>query len=211
MPTLDWYFDFISPFSYLQLEHFHRLPAGVTVRCKPVLLGVLLDRAGSVGPAEIPAKRRFTYRHVLWQARRHGLPLRFPPAHPFNPLKALRLALALDSREDAVRAIFRFIWRDGRSIDDPDAWAGLVAGLRAGPAAARIDSPEVKERLRANTDEAAALGVFGVPSFVAEGEIFWGFDATDMLLDYLRDPALFRDPEMVRVSELPVGLQRRRN
>ncbi|MDX1656918.1 MAG: DsbA family protein, partial [Candidatus Competibacteraceae bacterium] len=72
MQILDWYFDVLSPFAYLQLEHFHQLPDDVQIRYRPVLLGALLEHVGQKGPAEIPAKRIFTYRHILWLARHHG-------------------------------------------------------------------------------------------------------------------------------------------
>ncbi len=85
---LDWYFDFVSPFSYLQLERFDRLPAGTEVTLKPILFGALLKHLNQRGPAEIPHKREFTYKHVQWQADQAGIPLRFPPAHPFNPVRA---------------------------------------------------------------------------------------------------------------------------
>ena len=209
MKTIDWYFDFISPFAYLQLEHFHRLPEDLTVRFKPVLLAGLLNHWSTKGPAEVPTKRRFTYRHVHWLARHHRIPFRMPPAHPFNPLKALRLAIALDNRFDAVREIFRFIWGDGQSLEDPAAWAALTARLNLANADSRIDTPEVKQALRRNTEAAIQSGVFGVPTFLADGELFWGFDATGMLLDYLKDPSLFQDPEMQRISHLPEGARRK--
>jgi len=209
MQTLSWYFDFVSPFSYLQSEHLHRLPADATVIFKPVLLGVVLQHWQSLGPAEIMPKRRFTYRYLLWLARRCGVPFRMPPVHPFNPLKALRLAIALDCRPNVIRDIFRYCWRDGHSIDDASAWAALLDHFGLADAEAAITAPEVKQTLQNNTQEAIDLEIFGVPTFVVDGEIFWGFDATDMLLDYLAEPTLFQDAEMQRISTLPMGVQRK--
>lgn len=206
---LDWYFDFVSPFAWLQSESFHRLPAGVNVVPRPVLFAGLLQARGQKGPAEIPGKRLFTYRHALWLAGRHGIPTRFPPTHPFNPLKALRLAVALGSRLDAVHAIFRFIWREGRDPNEPAEWAVLLDRLGVADGDSLIASPEAKEGLRANGEAALAAGVFGVPTFVAGGELFWGFDATDMLSDWLADPGLFATPEMERLATLPEGARRR--
>ena len=85
-PTIRWYFDFISPFAYLQWPKVRALMAERDVACVPILFAKVLDARGQKGPAEIEAKREFTYRHALWQARREGVPLVFPPAHPFNPL-----------------------------------------------------------------------------------------------------------------------------
>ena len=101
----NWYFDYVSPYAYLQLECFHRLPADVDVTIKPVLFAGLLGYWDNMGPAEIPAKRRQTYRYCHWQAHKRGIPFKTPPRHPFNPLAVLRLSLALGSDIDAVRAI----------------------------------------------------------------------------------------------------------
>src|SRR4029453_4253113 len=119
MPSADWYFDFISPFSYLQSERLASLAPKLTIRYRPVLFGVLLSHHGHKGPAEIPAKRAFTYRQVVWLARKQGVVLKFPPEHPFNPLPLLRLAIACDCSPDAVQRIFRFVGRDGPLPDLP--------------------------------------------------------------------------------------------
>jgi len=205
----DWYFDFVSPFAYLQFGRLGELP-GAPPRLRPVLFAGLLGHWGQLGPAEIPAKRRFTYRHALWRARAAGVPMKFPPAHPFNPLGALRLALACDARHDAVAAIFRCIWSDGL---DPEArWDVLSAsvGLDAEVARARVASSAVKEALHANTRDAIEAGVFGVPTLAVNGNLFWGADATEMAAAYLADPVAFEDEEMQRISALPVAARRAR-
>ena len=103
MPSADWYFDFVSPFSYLQCEQLPMLERSVRIRYRPVLFAGLLKAHGHKGPAEIASKRRFTYRFVVWQAAKLGIPLKFPAAHPFNPLPLLRLAIAADCEPSAVR------------------------------------------------------------------------------------------------------------
>ncbi len=211
MDKIDWYFDYLSPFAYLQLEHFDRLPAGIEVRCVPVLLGALLEASGTRGPAEVPSMRTLTYRHCLWRARKLGVPYKMPPAHPFNPLRALRLTVALGSSVEVVRTVFRHLWAEGRGLETPADWAALCAGLGVSEAEANalVEAPETKARLRADTEAAVARGVFGVPTFVVGGELFWGFDTTGMLLDFLADRSLFQEAEMARVSALPVGVQRK--
>jgi 2-hydroxychromene-2-carboxylate isomerase len=202
----DWYFDFVSPFSYLQCE---RLQGQVHVlRPHPVLFAAILDANGQKGPAELPAKRVFTYRFVVWQAKALGVPLRFPHAHPFNPLPLLRLAIACDSRFDAITRIFRFVWRDGRLPDLPIEWAELTSDLGMPDADARVAAPDVKNLLRNETDKAIARGVFGVPTIAVGGELFWGVDATDMALDYMRAGARYEDPEYARVGNLPAAATR---
>jgi 2-hydroxychromene-2-carboxylate isomerase len=208
MPSADWYFDFISPFSYLQSERLAALAPRFTVRYRPVLFAGLLGANGHKGPAEIPAKRAFTYRFVVWQARRMGIPLKFPHEHPFNPLSLLRLAIVCDCRPEAVQRIFRFVWRDGRLPDLPIEWAELTHDLGVPDADARIAAADVKGELRRNTDEAIGRGVFGVPTLAIGGELFWGVDATDMALDYVAAGCRFDDPEYVRVSALPEGATR---
>ncbi len=210
MVTVDWYFDFISPFSYLQAELLARDPLPAPLSCKPVLFAGLLQHWGQLGPAEIVPKRLFTLRYCLWRAHRLGIPMRMPPAHPFNPLRLLRLAIALGSDFTACLAIFRFVFQEGRSADDEAAWRELAAAVRADDADQRIAHPDVKEELRRNGEEAIARGVFGVPMLAVGDELFWGADATDMCRDFLRGDAVFSDPEMMRAGMLPASAQRRR-
>ena len=208
MPSADWYFDFVSPFAYLQGEELHRFAGKLRIRLRPVLFAGLLNAHGQKGPAEIPGKRAFTYKFVVWRARTLGIPLKFPPEHPFNPLALLRLAIACDCRPEAVQRIFRFVWRDGRLPDLPIEWAELTHDLGLDDADARIADPAVKQALRANTDEAIARGVFGVPTLAIGDELFWGADATGMALDYLAAGARYADPEYARVAALPEGATR---
>jgi 2-hydroxychromene-2-carboxylate isomerase len=209
MPSADWYFDFVSPFAYLQSEQLASLGPRVAVRYRPVLFAGLLEATGQKGPAEIAAKRTFTYRFVVWQAKRLGVPLKFPPEHPFNPLPLLRLALACDCDPRAVQRIFRFVWRDGRLPDLPIEWAELTSELGIRDGEMLIASADIKDALRRNTDEAVSRGVFGVPTLAIGDEIFWGADATAMAADYVAAGCRFDDPEYARVAQLPVGAARR--
>jgi 2-hydroxychromene-2-carboxylate isomerase len=207
----DWYFDFVSPFAYLQSEQLGSLPPRLSVRYRPVLFAALLDAHGQKGPAEIPAKRVFTYRFCVWKAKKLGIPLRFPPEHPFNPLPLLRLAIACDCAPDAVHRIFRFVWRHGRLPDLPIEWAELEHELGVIDAGSRIASAEVKDALRRNTDEAIARGVFGVPTLAIGDALFWGSDATQMAADFFAAGCRYDDPEYERLATLPVGASRARS
>ena len=129
MRTLDWYFDFVSPFSYFCLHRFKELPEDISIVYRPVLFAGLLKHWGQKGPAEIPAKRRWTYRWCTWSARELDLTFRFPEQHPFNPLPHLRLALACSSHPDAVKRIFDWIWMTGENATGPDRFAKLCATL----------------------------------------------------------------------------------
>jgi 2-hydroxychromene-2-carboxylate isomerase len=205
-----WYFDFVSPYAYLQSRMLHKFAGKARIAMRPVLFAGLLAHSKNLGPAEIPSKRLWTYRFCTWFARDHGIPFKFPPRHPFNPLKPLRLAIAQDAAPAAVHAIFDFIWAEGRDPADPVEWNALGARLGIADPDAAIEVPAVKDALRANTEAAIAAGIFGVPSFAIGGEVFWGVDATEFVLQYLDDPALLADPEFQRVANLPAGAERKR-
>jgi 2-hydroxychromene-2-carboxylate isomerase len=209
--AVRWYFDFISPFAYLQWPKVKALMGEREIVPVPILLAAVLDTRGHKGPAEIPSKREFTYRHVLWQARQAGVPLRFPPAHPFNPLPSLRLAIASGPSVAAIDAVFDWIWAQGRAADSADALRPLCVALQVDPEL--IGHSAVKATLRDNTEAALRAGVFGVPTLAIEGDdgstdLFWGNDAHDFARQVLRDPGLLGDDDMRRVSSLPVGIAR---
>jgi len=211
---IDWYFDFISPYSYLAFESLPVALGGIEpaplLRYRPLLFAGLLNHWGHMGPAEVPPKRRFTYEHCAWLADRHGIAMRAPRQHPFNPLPLLRAAIAAGSGREAIGRLFRFVWRDGALPDEP-AFAQLLAEL--GIAAGSLDSPGVKAALRANGEAAIAAGVFGVPTAVARTargmRAIWGFEALPMLADWLRGAPVFSGEEMRRAADLPLGEQRR--
>ena len=206
MTQLDWYFDFISPFSYLQSEQLHTLPANVQVNFKPVLFAGLLNHWNNIGPAEIAPKRTWTFEHCAWLAHKHGIPMTMPAHHPFNPLPLLRLCIALGSTQEVVLRLFRFVWRDGNLPTDTAAWNALLQELHAD--AAVLDAPEVKQQLREHGENAIAAKVFGVPTAVVDNRCFWGVDSTDMLLAYLRGDPFFRSGQFKSAQDLPQGIHR---
>jgi 2-hydroxychromene-2-carboxylate isomerase len=205
-----WYFDIISPFAHLALTQLDAIRAQRPVVLKPIVFGGVLKAWGQLGPAEIAPKRVHTYRLATHKARAMGVPFRFPPSHPFNPLAMLRLLTALDGNEAAVTAAFRLVWGEGQDANDPTVLQQVAEAAGRPEALALIGDQGVKDRLRHATEEAVAAGVFGVPSLVIDAEVFWGVDAMAMAQDYLADPATFRTGEMARVSALPEGIQRQR-
>jgi 2-hydroxychromene-2-carboxylate isomerase len=206
----DWYFDFISPFAYLQWRRLWRDEPALAAQLqpKPLLLAGLLNHWGQLGPAELPGKRRHTYRHVLWQARELGIPLKFPPAHPFNPLPALRLCLAAPDRVIATDRLFAHIWEHGRAGDDLAALADIASELKVPDFQEAISARAVKEQLAWHGAEAIARQAFGVPTLEVGPEIFWGNDATGMAIAYTKDRKLFDDPEMHRIEHMPATARR---
>jgi 2-hydroxychromene-2-carboxylate isomerase len=202
-----WYFDFVSPFAYIGLHRLKELPAELAIEFQPVLFAGLLGHWGQKGPAELPSKRRYTYRWTHWWAKSLGLPFRYPAGHPFNPLHHLRLAIACGARPEVVRRIFEAIWTTGADAAEPARFAALLNefGLRQED----LEKPEIKNQLRSNTESAIQRGVFGVPTLEVDGELFWGADAIDFLKDFLRDPATLRNEEMGRLDALPVAAARK--
>ena len=208
MRSIDWYFDFLSPFAYLQNAVLTRVEAHAPVTRRPILFAGLLVHWGQLGPAEIAPKREWTFRHCVWLAARHGIPLKMPTMHPFNPLPLLRLSIASGDTAAVVDRLFRFVWIEGHVPTDPVAWSALLDELGVDEEA--LTSSSVKEALRSNGADALRAGVFGVPTAIVDGETFWGFEATDMLLDYLDDAAMFTSDGMVAASRLPMGTSRAR-
>ena len=212
MKHITFYLDFVSPYAWLAFERLPEALEGLSysVDYRPVLLGALLQQQGNPGPAGIPPKRDWTYRHVSWLGHSLGIPLQMPARHPFNPLPLLRQALAcsVDGRINRFVAgsVLRHVWVGGQDALDParlDALAELLASqLKPGR---EPGSPEVKAMLRSNTDAAAAQGVFGVPAFGVDGKLFWGLDSLPMLRAWLQGDAWFNEG-WAAPAQVPSGL-----
>jgi 2-hydroxychromene-2-carboxylate isomerase len=196
MKQITFYLDFVSPYAYLAFEKLPEALLGLSyaVEYKPALFAGMLKHHGQLGPAEIGPKRDWTYRQVLWLAHSHRIPLQMPAIHPFNPLPLLRLALACAGQESVkafgpgranryvCETIFSHVWRGGADATDPRRLKALEQLLQPQRDAAGED---VKAELKANTGEAIARGVFGVPTLAVDEKLFWGFDALPMLRAYL--------------------------
>ncbi|MGQ0586755.1 MAG: 2-hydroxychromene-2-carboxylate isomerase [Gammaproteobacteria bacterium] len=189
---LYFFFDYISHNAWLA---WHRAPAiaarhGLTLTPVPVVFGAMLSHHRNVGPAELPAKSAWMLRNVLRKARIHGIPIAPPASHPFNPLLALRVTCAVDdeaARRALVDRLYRATWAEGRAVHEPAVVRELLAGqgLPADALLAAAATDAVKQRLRDNTEQALALGIFGVPTLRARGELFWGFDDLEYLEMFL--------------------------
>lgn len=217
MTPLRFWFDPVSPFACLAFERLPQALAGLSysVEYRPILFAGLLKHWGQLGPAEIESKRAWTYRHVQWLGRDLVAPLQMPAAHPFNPLPLLRLLTACDAHGRPNRmqceAVLRHVWNGGAAADDAARLQALTDRL------APLRDPQsdaVKAQLRAATDEAIALGVFGVPTLELPGardggepRLFWGADALDMAAAWLRGDPWF-EREWDRAGTRP-GAQRR--
>ena len=184
MSTIPIYLDFLSPYAYLAWTRARR--AGLALEPRPVLFSALLEHWGQLGPAEIPGKRVTTIRDVLRRSRRAGVELQWPPRHPFSTVAAARMVLAAAGtapQQALVDELFVAGWGRGEAIDD----AAVVEAIatRVGVAADRradATSPAGKQRLRDANVEATNRGVFGVPTFVVDGELLWGDDQVETVL-----------------------------
>jgi len=198
-PVLDFWFDFASTYSYLAAMRIGPLAqkADVRVRFRPFLLGPIFKAQGwTTSPFNLyPAKGRHMWRDLERSCAELQLPFRRPDPFPQNSLLAARVALAgLEHRwgEEFCRALFRAEFADGRRIDDAATVGDVLAALEVDPepalVAARSDA--IKARLRAQTEEAQRLGLFGAPSFTtADGELFWGNDRLEPALRWAKGPA----------------------
>jgi 2-hydroxychromene-2-carboxylate isomerase len=214
MASLQFCFDYISPYAYLAWTQIHELAARfeLTVEPVPVLFAALLDAHGTRGPAEIPARRRYIIRDLARLAAAFEVPFNVPPAHPFNPLLALRvssLPMAAEQRRALVDALFRATWVDGVGVTDREAVRSIAVavGLPAG-AIEEADDAGIKARVRTQTAEAIGQGVFGVPTMLVGGQQFWGCDSLPHLERFLAHGDVVTSELIERWERLPAGVVR---
>ena len=200
---MRWYFDFISPYAYLQSTRLDELSQFETLTCTPVLFAGLLKHWDNKGPAEITPKRKWTLRDIVWLAHKDAIPLKLPPQHPFNPLPLLRLAIVHNNKTEVVQRLFKYVWAEGNSPDDEHAFAALLKELNTNPDALRSD--DVKAQLHHNGQQASSSGVFGVPTIEYKEELFWGYTATDMIISLLKDPDSYPEAAIKSADALPEG------
>jgi 2-hydroxychromene-2-carboxylate isomerase len=218
--ALTFYFDFVSPYAYLGWKQIADVTDrhARTLHAKPILFAGLLNHHGGKGPAEIPAKRLHMYKNLIRMAHDRRLMIRPPFAHPFNPLLALRAVstpMAESQQHALIDAIFDVIWRGtevekSRDVTDPKVIAALASqiGLDGDAIVKAASSPEAKDRVRDETEDAIAKGVFGVPTVIADGELFWGADSIPHLEAFLRgdDPA--NAERVASFTEVPAAASR---
>ena len=214
--TSPFYLDFISPYSWMALMQAERFAAehGLAWEVRPVVYAALLTANGLVGPAEVESKRCYTFRDVVRCADGLGLRLAGPPEHPFRSLEALRTLYLFRQAPEALRlaaALADACWGEGQSLNEASVRAEAVeaVGLDATDLERRIAEPSIKRGLRDLTDEAVRLGVFGVPTFIVDGEMFWGHDRLDHLARHLAGNQPPADGLTERLLALPRGVVRK--
>jgi 2-hydroxychromene-2-carboxylate isomerase len=201
--VLDFYFDYLSPYAYFSWRQLQPLCQryAVELHPHPVVFGKLLDHWGQLGPAEIPPKKTALYKYCYRYAQLHGFNFNPPNCHPFNPLPALRLSLAEVSQEQQpqlINALFEAGWSQGADLGSVATLTEILdaVGLDSIALLQEISTPVIKAALKQQTEQAIARGVFGVPTFIVDDELFWGNDQFEHLELFLQgnDPL---DPESV--------------
>ena len=216
---IRFYFDYVSPYAYLGATQIRALGRkhGHEVEPIPVLFAGLLEASGAPGPAEIPVRREYLFRDVARLASYLEVPMEPPASHPYNPLAALRISLAVEDREERWRlvdALFAAVWVEGRAIDTIEQVGAIAAeaGLDGPALAARATAPETKLLLRTTTEGAVKAGVFGVPTMTVGHELFWGVDSLH-LLDHFLAGKKVPDPQTIArwLAVTPTAIRRSRS
>ena len=189
MKTVEFYYDLVSPYSYLAQREVTRLceEHGAELVWRPVLLGAVHNAVGLQAPVATPAKARYQAEDIRRWAARYDLPLDFPNPFPFRTLKSMRAAVFLQGREELgrfTREAFALYWEEGGSpkgfeeVDEDGPISEVARRIRADPeeVLAGASSPEAKETLKRATGEAVDRGVFAAPTFFVGDEMFWGND-----------------------------------
>ena len=184
-----FFFDFISPYSYVATQLISRHYGHLPLHYEPVIFGTMLSRRGVKGPGEIPARRRIGLQDLILLCAQHNLPLQGPPRHPFNSIYALRSVCNVE--DDATRAeltqrFFRATWAEGRDLEDLTVLRNCIeaTGLDFDPEEAAT-SRENRQTLKRSTKDALEAGAWGVPTFLTDDLVFFGHDRLDLLDKYL--------------------------
>ncbi|MEH6346088.1 MAG: 2-hydroxychromene-2-carboxylate isomerase [Bermanella sp.] len=192
MKTLDFYFDYLSPYAYFswrKLESFCQTH-NLRLNPQPVVFGKLLDHWGQLGPAEIPPKREWLAKYCNRYAHLHGFEMNPPKYHPFNSLTALRLSLPEVCGTDqgkVIGAIFEAGWTQGKDIGNPQVLSAILneVGINGDALCQQIQETNIKEILKQKTTDAIERGVFGVPTMIIDDQLFWGNDQFEHLALYV--------------------------
>jgi 2-hydroxychromene-2-carboxylate isomerase len=185
----DFYFDFISPYSFLAHKEIRKIEnkLGIKIKYKPVLLGGLHNLHGIKAPAFIPAKAKHMIRDCKLIAERNNTKFKFNSYFPIKSLNLMRGVLVAE--EDNIKNfyidnIFNTVWQDGLNMNDDVILQKVLKNLNVNPKTftLRSSSSIIKDSLRKKTNEAYEKGIFGAPTFVSNNKIFWGQDRIEFAL-----------------------------
>jgi len=186
---VEFFFDYGSPFSYLadtQLPALHQR-TGAEIIYKPMLLGGVFKATGNSSPITIPAKGKYMSSDLAIWTRHYGVPMKMNPFFPINTIRIMRGAIAAQIAgcfPAYHTMMFRAMWAEGFNLGDPNVVKPMFAKVGLEPDS--VERDEVKEKLRANTDEAVARGAFGAPTFFVGDAMFWGNDRMHFVEEALK-------------------------
>ena len=185
----DFYFDFISPYSFLAHKEIRKIEqaTSIKIRYKPILLGGLHNLHGIKAPAFIPAKAKHMIRDCKLIAEKNNIKFKFNSYFPIRTLNLMRGVFVAEEdyyKKYYIDAIFDSIWQDGLNMNDENVIFRVLKNLNVNPKTftLRSSSSIIKESLRKRTSEAYEKGIFGAPTFVSNNKIFWGQDRLEFVL-----------------------------
>lgn len=190
---IEFFWDAASPYTYLASTQIEALAAdcGAEIDWRPFLLGGVFQATGNQPPANVPAKGKYLFGDISNWARYYGVPLTFPESFPVNSIHAGRAGLvAAEQGHGALFAknVMYAHWAEGRDVGDSNVLAKVAtdSGLDPDETATRIQEQSIKDRLKANTDEAVERGAFGAPTLFVGETLFWGNDRLELLRAHLK-------------------------
>tara|TARA_Y100001970_G_C14100689_1_gene785296 strand:- start:192 stop:779 length:588 start_codon:yes stop_codon:yes gene_type:complete len=191
--TFDFYFDFISPYSFLAHKKLKKIEKKIAIKIKykAILLGGLHNLHGIKAPAFIPSKAKFMIRDCKMIAEKNNIKFKFNSYFPIKTVNLMRgvfIAEEDDYKNYYIDKIFDSIWMDGFNMNDQIVVDKVLKNLNINPKtfSLRCSSQNIKNQLKKKTDEAFEKGIFGAPSFYINNKIFWGQDRISFLIDELK-------------------------
>jgi len=188
--SFDFYFDFVSPYSFLAHKEIIKIEKknSIKIKYKPILLGGLHNLHGIKAPAFIPAKAKHMIRDCKLIAEKNKIKFKFNSYFPIRSLNLMRgvfVAEEDDYKSYYIDTIFNAIWQDGLNMNDENVIEKILKNLNVNPKTflLRSASSSIKDSLRKRTNEAYEKGIFGAPSFVSNNKIFWGQDRIEFALN----------------------------
>ena len=188
--SFDFYFDFISPYSFLAHKEISKIEKknSIKIKYKPILLGGLHNLHGIKAPAFIPAKAKHMIRDCKLIAEKNKIKFKFNSYFPIRSLNLMRGVFVAEEdnfKSYYIESIFNAIWQDGLNMNDENIIQKILKNLNVNPKTflLRSASSSIKDSLRKKTSEAYEKGIFGAPSFVSNNKIFWGQDRIEFALN----------------------------
>ena len=188
--SFEFYFDFISPYSFLAHKEIIKIEKANTIKIKymPILLGGLHNLAGIKAPGFIPIKAKYMIKDCKLWAEKYDITFKFNNYFPIKTLDLMRCVLVAEKKDfvhNFINKIFDAIWKDGLNLNDNTIVEKLLKNLDINPKTFLMEAvdPKIKDELKKRTDAAFKKGIFGAPSFIVNNKIFWGQDRLEFVLN----------------------------